>query len=145
LALSLNYFRASKRNLGIRCHGWIKPAEDYVKLNIDAAFSVENFSGAVGAGSRDDQGIFLVGCCGTIPYVADAATAEAMTLRLGPTLTGEVGCNRIEINSDCMEVVDTMLNGGNSIGSAATIYEQCSFLARNLLMLKSLIVLERVM
>jgi ribonuclease HI len=116
-----------------------------VKLNIDAAFSVKNFSGAAGAVIRDDQGIFMAGCCGTIPQVADAATVEAMALRLGPTLAGEVGFNRIEINSDCTEVVDMMQNGGNSIGSATAIYEQCSFLARNLLMLKSLIVLERVM
>jgi hypothetical protein len=108
LALFLNYSRASKKNLGIKHYGWIKPAEDYVKLNIDAAFSVENFLGAVGAIIQNDQGIFLAGCCGTLPHVADAAREKAMALRLGLTLAGEVGCNWIEINNDCMEVVNMM-------------------------------------
>jgi hypothetical protein len=30
-----------------------------------------------------------------------------------------------------MEFVEMMLNGGNSVGSAAAICEECSFLARN--------------
>jgi hypothetical protein len=90
LALFLNYSRASKKNLGIKHYGWIKPAEDYVKLNIDAAFSVENFLGAVGAIIQNDQGIFLAGCCGTLPHVADAAREEAMALRLGLTLAGRL-------------------------------------------------------
>jgi hypothetical protein len=37
--LSLNYYRALKKNSGIRRHGWEKPKEGYVKLNVDAAFS----------------------------------------------------------------------------------------------------------
>jgi hypothetical protein len=45
------------------------------------------------------------------------------------TLAGQLGCSRLEIDSDCMDVVDTMQNGGNSIGGAAAIYEHCSFLA----------------
>ena len=34
------------------------------------------------------------------------------------------------INSDCVEVIETMQNGGNSVGAAAAIYEECTFLAR---------------
>ena len=30
-----------------------------------------------------------------------------------------------------MEVIEIMQNGGNSLGPAAAIYEECSFLARN--------------
>ena len=30
-----------------------------------------------------------------------------------------------------MEVTEIMQNGGNSLGPAAAIYEECSFLARN--------------
>ena len=61
----------------------------------------------------------------------DVATAEARALLNGLILAGQVGCNRIMVESDCMEVVDIMKHGGNSIGPAATIYEECSFLAHN--------------
>ena len=46
-------------------------------------------------------------------------------------LAALVGCNRIEINSDCTDVISVMTNGGNSLGPAAAIYEECIFLCRN--------------
>jgi ribonuclease HI len=130
LALSLNYYRSCKVNHGIRRHGWEKPREEYVKLNIDASFSPSNFSGATGAVLRDAQGIFIAGSNCGIPHIGDATTAEARALRDGLILADQLGCNRIEVNSDCLEVIDTMRDGGNSIGPAAAIYEECSFLAR---------------
>jgi hypothetical protein len=80
---------------------------------------------------RDDQGIFIARSCCGISGIADAATAEARALRDGLLLAGQVGCNNLIINSDCMDVIETMQNGGNSLGGAAAIYEECSFLARN--------------
>ena len=47
MALALNFFRSCKKASGIRRHGWEKPPEGFVKLNIGAAFSVDNFTGAV--------------------------------------------------------------------------------------------------
>jgi hypothetical protein len=69
-------------------------------------------------------------CCG-ISSIADAATAELRALRDGLLLAWQVGCNILIVNSDCMDVIETMRNGGNSMGGAAAIYEECSFLARN--------------
>ncbi|KQK16265.2 hypothetical protein BRADI_1g27874v3 [Brachypodium distachyon] len=113
-ALATNYFRARRQNAGIRRHGWVRPKDDFVKLNVDAAFNADAETGS----------------CYGIENVADAPTAEAIALRDGLLLAGQVGCNRLEINSDCMEVVQTMLDGGKSIGPAAVIYEECSFLVR---------------
>ena len=80
---------------------------------------------------RDHSGMFI--SCGrwTLNHVEDAATAEAHAIRNGLLLAGSVGCNRIMVESDCMEVVETMQNNGNSLRAAATIYEECSFLCRN--------------
>ena len=36
----------------------------------------------------------------------------------------------MEINSDCLEVIDVMKEGGISFGPAAAIFEESSFLAR---------------
>jgi hypothetical protein len=49
----------------------------------------------------------------------------------GLILATQVGCNRIEVNSDCMEVIDITNDGRNSLGAAAAIYEDCTLLCRS--------------
>ncbi|KAF6986066.1 hypothetical protein CFC21_003857 [Triticum aestivum] len=39
-----------------------------------------------------------------------------------------MGCNRLITNSDNMDVIDTMKNGGESAGAAAAIFEDCFFM-----------------
>ena len=111
-------------------HGWTKPPEDIVKLNVDAAFNIISGSGGTGMVIRDHLGS-LISCGRRRLQVEDAATAEASALRDGLLLAGEVGCNKLLVESDCMEVVEIMQNGGNSLGAAAAIYEECSFLCRS--------------
>jgi hypothetical protein len=130
MAISTNYVRSCKANLGIRRGGWENPNEGYTKLNVDASFYAEYFSGATGAVIRDDHGGFFTGSCCSLPSVADVVSAEARALRDGLLLAGQVGCSKLIVDSDCMEVISTMLEGGNSIGAAAAIYEECSFLSR---------------
>jgi ribonuclease HI len=112
-------------------HGWLKPRENFVKLNVDAGFCADTGSGSTGAIIRDDKGGFLATSCCGIPFISDPSTAEARALRDGLILAGQVRCNRLEVNSDSMDVIDVMGNGGNSLGSATAIYEECSFLCRN--------------
>jgi ribonuclease HI len=129
--LALNYSRAKKPRRGIIRKGWTKPREDFLKLNVDAGFSIDAGSGASGAIIRDHRGHFVgASACG-IPFISDAALAEARALKDGLILAGNLGCSRLEVESDCMEVIDVMKNGGNSLGPAAAIYEECSFLCRN--------------
>ena len=61
----------------------------------------------------------------------DAPTVEATPLQDGGVLAGNVGCNRLVVESDCMEVVEVMHNGGNSLDVAAAIYEECTFLCHD--------------
>ncbi|KAF7058880.1 hypothetical protein CFC21_065854 [Triticum aestivum] len=51
--------------------------------------------------------------------------AEALTLKFSLTLTQRAGCNRIIINSDNLEVIETMQDGGQSAGAAASIFDDC--------------------
>ncbi|XBJ08616.1 hypothetical protein VPH35_013878 [Triticum aestivum] len=51
--------------------------------------------------------------------------AEALALKFGLTLAQRSGCNRLIINSDNLEVIDTMNDGGQSAGAAATIFDDC--------------------
>jgi hypothetical protein len=55
-----------------------------------------------------------------------------------------MSCNGIEINSDSDEVIKVVKNGGNSLGPSATIYEECTFLYRNLRKLFLAIVLGKL-
>ena len=80
---------------------------------------------------RDEAGFFVAASCSDIPFVEDAATAEARGLRDGLLLANEVGCNKIYVEADCLEVIEIMLSGSNSLGPAAAIYEECTFLSSN--------------
>jgi ribonuclease HI len=129
-ATALNYWRALKKNARDRSIGWEKPREDFVKLNVDAAFSSDSCSGATGAVIRDEKGAFIAASSCGLQFISDATTAEARAVRDGLILAGQVGCTKIEVESDCSEVIDTMLDNGNSAGMAAAIFEECAFLAR---------------
>ena len=129
--LTINYTRAKKTSSRMIRHGWSKPKENFVKLNVDAAFSFDTGTGGTGAILRDDRGLFLAASNYGVPFAVDPATTEAQALRDGLLLAGQIGCNRIEVNSDCVEVIDVMKEGGNSLGPAAAIYEECTLLCRN--------------
>ena len=52
--------------------------------------------------------------------------AEAFALIDGLLLAQQIGSNRVQIQADCIEVVDTMLDGGFSATASAAIYEDCN-------------------
>ena len=52
-----------------------------------------------------------------------------MTLRYGLSIAQRAGCNRLVINSDNMEAIETMNNGGRSSSIAAEVFDDCYFLA----------------
>lgn len=86
--------------------------------------------GTTGAVIRDSGGNFIVASNTRIDHAHDAITAEAMALKQGLLLAQSMGCNRLIINSDCMEVINTMLDGGQSHGVAAAVLDDCYHLAR---------------
>lgn len=52
-----------------------------------------------------------------------------VALRFGLNLATTVGCNRIEVNSENVEVIETMKNSGGSLGIAAAIFDDSYNLA----------------
>ena len=51
--------------------------------------------------------------------------AEAYALKEGLLLAQHIGGNRLVIQADCMDVIETMKEGGLSANSAAAIYDEC--------------------
>ena len=132
MALALNYKRAKKLGTQpIVRHGWTKPSEDFIKLNVHASFDMDTGTGGTGAILRDHFGSIVSGGSWKLLFVEDDATAEACALCDGLLLAGEIGCNKLVVESDCSEVVEIMQNGGNSLGVTAAIYEECAFLCRS--------------
>jgi hypothetical protein len=131
--LTLIFSRAKKKKMGIERHGWVKPKENFVKLNVDAGFYASSGTGSTRVVNRYDKGFFVVVSYRGIPFILDPSTAEAYALHNGLLLaTTRMGCNKIEVNSDYMDVINVKEGGGNSLAPAATIYEECSLLCRSI-------------
>lgn len=64
-----------------------------------------------------------------LEHVMDAGIAEAYALRHGLLLAQQLGITKVVSESDCMEVINTMNNGGFTASGAAAIYSDCLVLA----------------
>ena len=54
--------------------------------------------------------------------------AEAYALKEGLMLAQHIGCDRLIFESDCMEVVQTIKDGGFSTNLAAVLYDECNII-----------------
>jgi hypothetical protein len=80
----------------------------FVKLNVDAPFDHDELRGTIGVVLRDDRGKFIAGGNGKIDWCTDVLAAEALVLRYGLSMAQRMGWNRLVINSDNLEVIETM-------------------------------------
>jgi ribonuclease HI len=115
--------------------GWQKPAEEFVKVDIDASFDEGTGSGSTGVIIRDWMWGAIAASHTFLPYPVDAPMAEAFALKEGLLLAQHAGCNRLIVQSNCMEVVETMANGGFSANSAAAVYDECNIVWSGLQMI----------
>lgn len=126
VALTTNYKLSLKKTVRIR-KGWSSPPEGTLLMNTDAAFDSSLNNGSTGVVIRDDKGGVVAAANHYLNHVVDAQMAEAYALKHGLELAQSLGMNRIQIQTDCLEVVETMKDGGFSANSAAAIYDEvCS-------------------
>jgi hypothetical protein len=68
----------------------------------------------------------MVAATGTyISHLVDAPMAEAYALKEGLMLVQHIGGNGLVVQSNCMEVVEIMMNDGFTANSAAAVYDEC--------------------
>jgi len=106
--------------------GWKKPPEGKVMVNVDEAFNENGGCRSVGPIIRDCSGGVLAAAHSFIPHLVDAPMAEAYALKEGLMLAQHIGCNRLIIQSNCMKVVQIMMEGGFSANLAAAVYDDCN-------------------
>jgi len=125
--MTANYKRAMKKS-PIWKEVWNKPPEGKLLINVDASFRPENGSGSTGAVIRYSSGSFIAASRSYFEHVVDAPSAEVMAVKDGLLLAQHIGCNGIIIQSDCLEVVETMQQGGFLAAAGAPIYDECNHL-----------------
>jgi hypothetical protein len=124
-ALTKNYKLTVKKTSRLR-QGWKKPPEGKVMVNVDATFEEDGGCRSVSSIIRDSSGGVLAAAHSFVPHLFDAPMAEAYVLKEGLMLAQHIGCNRLIIQSDCMEVVQIMKEGGFSANLVAAIYDDCN-------------------
>lgn len=110
-------------------HQWKKQAEGAVKVNVDASFHADNFSGACGAVARDDRGNFLAATTCAIPHVSSASSAELSAIRCGLILATNLGCTKLILESDCMTALEAISDPNTYMGIDLPIVAECSLMA----------------
>jgi ribonuclease HI len=108
--------------------GWKKPLEGNLMVNVDAAFDEDSGKGATGVVIRDSTGGCIAAMQTFLPRVVDAPMAKAYAFRDALTLPQQIGVQNFTVQTDCVQVVEIMKNGGFSATSSAAIYDDCSIL-----------------
>ena len=124
-AIPTNYALAPKASNVINIE-WKKPTEGFLMINVDGSFAENTVDGSTGVVIRDASGGLIAASHSYISHVLDTTMAEASALRDGLLLAQQIGSNRVQIQADCIEVLDTMLDGGFSATASAAIYEDCN-------------------
>ncbi|KAI4974372.1 hypothetical protein ZWY2020_047652 [Hordeum vulgare] len=125
--LSANFSIACAHTAKIRTGGWNKPPKGHVKLNIDAGFDQDLLQGSVGAIIRDQKGQFIAVANEWIDICYDSHTAEALAVILGMNLARTIGCSKIIVNSNNLEIVEALKKGYSS-SVASAIIDDCFFM-----------------
>jgi ribonuclease HI len=118
-----------KKTVERKKESWSCPTEGTIKINVDATFDVDQGKGSLAAVARDFKGKFLYASCKELLFVADPFMAEAYALREGLSMAQHLGVNKVVIQSDNLQVIETMNNGGFWATTSAAIFEDCVILA----------------
>jgi hypothetical protein len=91
-------------------------------------FDSDTLEGSVGAVLRDHSGQFLLAANEKLDICFDSFTAEAIAVRFGMNLARTMGCSKVEICSDDVDVVEA-LKEGSSTSVASAIFDDCYFMS----------------
>ncbi|KAE8819066.1 Bidirectional sugar transporter SWEET14 [Hordeum vulgare] len=108
---------------------WVKPSHGLVKINVDATFHEDTLSGACGAVVRDDHGDFVAPTNWFIPHVRNAESTEFQAIRNGLYLASNIGCNSVEIESDCISTVEAIQSMDEYMGADVVLVLECKQMA----------------
>ena len=103
---------------------WEKPGQGSYKLNTDASF-FENGVGAIAAIIRNYREEAVAGVAEPFTYADSATTAEALALRRGLQLVNQMGCSRVTVESDCLEIISACRGKADILAPYSAILADC--------------------
>ena len=144
VALTMNYKQSMKKAARTR-QGWVPPAEGQLLVNTNASFDEYSHSGSTGVVIRDNHGGVIAASNKFLPHVVDAHMAETWALYDGLFLAQSIGANKVVCQTDCLEVVTTIQDGGFLATPAAAIYDECMNCGETSLKLPSnMVIVKRI-
>lgn len=114
---------------------WEKPPTGTYKVNTDAAFFNDG-SGALAATVRNSRGQAVAGVAEPISQVHDAASAEALAVHRGLQLIHDIRCSQVELESDCLEIIQACTGESDIRAPYSTIMADCFELAHEISLLR---------
>lgn len=90
---------------------------------------MDTLSGACGAVVRDERGDFLGAATWFFLHIRDVDSAELMAIRNGIYLLANLGCNNVEIESDCSFAVEAIQQMDSYLGPAGALVSECKQLS----------------
>jgi hypothetical protein len=112
--LAMNYMNVSKNPDAKPKEGWKKPLEGNLMVNVDATFDEDSGKGATSVVIRDSTGGCIAAMQTFLPHEVDAPMAEAYASRDGLTLTQQIDVQNFTVQTNCIQVVETIKNGSFS-------------------------------
>ncbi|KAM5549518.1 hypothetical protein ABKV19_000773 [Rosa sericea] len=103
---------------------WLKPANGWVKLNVDGARS--NLHGNIGAGGviRDQFGNWINGFAAYFGH-GEVLEAEAWGMLLGLKLASDIGMDKVVVECDSKVLVNLVNNGVDELHPLKTVIDYC--------------------
>ena len=105
MAISGGYNKVSNQNREDTEHRWKRPGPKFVKVNVDAAFYQDAGAEATARYNQRQEGQFLAARGGYNDCASDATAMEARAMRDGLQFANSLGFNRVEAESDSLEVI----------------------------------------
>uniref|UniRef100_A0A8I6Z006 RNase H type-1 domain-containing protein n=1 Tax=Hordeum vulgare subsp. vulgare TaxID=112509 RepID=A0A8I6Z006_HORVV len=119
--MAANFGAANSSKPKVRVDGWKKPKCGWQLCQ-------DSLEGYVGVVIRDQNGAFVAAANEKLEICYDVSTAEAIFVRFGLNLARTVGCSKVEVNLDNVEMISALKEGYSS-SLAIAIFDDCYFLS----------------
>ncbi|KAL4318457.1 hypothetical protein GQ457_18G015190 [Hibiscus cannabinus] len=109
---------------------WCAPSLGWVKFNVDASVSTRDSRAGVGGVLRDDRGCWLLGFSRFLGR-CDSLLAELWAIHDGLLHAWDSGYVRVELESDCLEVVRIINSESRALEGSALVSSITGVISRD--------------
>jgi ribonuclease HI len=120
-----------ERQCTSKSKSWERPANGWVKCNVDAAFYNGNRSAASGAILRDEDGRTCGGTAKWYEYCLNALAAEALACCDGMILARDRGVRRLILETDCQVLTRLWENRSHQRSEISALLTQMEEISRS--------------